>query len=160
MKLKLRHKPFVSFLKKVILKLKEKAVLCIKQSTTTTQTYNVTIDKPVQEVKTDCSGFSNFINTTLSIFRQNIQNKKNIITKWGNYIKTIKGTIKNKTAIYGSKVRPKQKILEDLNYYKNTIGCIVENTDKNSLSRLVNIDWSFFCLKQITKKSRDLPNLV
>ncbi|MFA8300531.1 MAG: hypothetical protein ACEPOV_10240, partial [Hyphomicrobiales bacterium] len=118
----------------------------------------ITIE-PTQETKIAHTSFYNCIDALLSIINTSIQKKKNATTKWGNYINITEGIIKNKTTIYNFKVQPKQKILEDLIYHKEIIAYTIGNTDKKRLSRLANIGWSFFCLKQIAKKSRDLLNL-
>ena len=80
MKLKTRYKSFVSSLKKVILKLKEKVVLCAKQSKPVTQIDNEFIDISVKEaqvyptISLDCIGL-------VSIINGNIQKKKNTVVK-------------------------------------------------------------------------------
>ncbi|MFA8299978.1 MAG: hypothetical protein ACEPOV_07445, partial [Hyphomicrobiales bacterium] len=53
MKLKLRYKHLVSPLKKAILKLKEKAILCTKQSKPTSLTHNILTDKPTRDNEID-----------------------------------------------------------------------------------------------------------
>ena len=80
MKLKTRYKSFVSSLKKVILKLKEKAVLCIKQSKPVTQIDNEFIDNPVKETQVYPIISLNCIDL-ISVINENIQRKKNTITK-------------------------------------------------------------------------------
>ncbi|MFA8299659.1 MAG: hypothetical protein ACEPOV_05825 [Hyphomicrobiales bacterium] len=81
MKLKLTYKSFVSSLKKVILKLKEKVTLCAKQIKPTTQAYNEITGKLTDKTKTDNTATSNFINLIL-IINKSIQRKKAIAIRW------------------------------------------------------------------------------
>ena len=80
MKLKSRQKSLVSSLKKVILKLKEKAVLCAEQSKTSTQSYNEITDISTKETTTDLNVSFNFLDFILTI-KRSIQQKKNTIVR-------------------------------------------------------------------------------
>ncbi|MFA8301114.1 MAG: hypothetical protein ACEPOV_13175, partial [Hyphomicrobiales bacterium] len=81
MRLKLTYKSFVSSLKKVILKLKEKVTLCAKQIKPTTQAYNEITEKLTDKTETDNTASSNFIDLIL-IINKSIKHKKTIAIRW------------------------------------------------------------------------------
>ncbi|MFA8300252.1 MAG: hypothetical protein ACEPOV_08835 [Hyphomicrobiales bacterium] len=80
MKLKTKYKSFVSSVKKAILKLKEKAVLCTKQSNITTQSYDEITNIFTKETSTDLNISLNYLDLILTINRS-IQQRKNIVAK-------------------------------------------------------------------------------
>ncbi|MFA8299111.1 MAG: hypothetical protein ACEPOV_03015 [Hyphomicrobiales bacterium] len=116
MKLKLRHKSFISSLKKLVLRIKEKAVLCVKQSSSTTQTYNELTVECTQETKATCASFSNFIDAMISISAKHIQKKRNVTTKC-----IIRRTIENKTIVFNFKAHLKHKIIGHPIYYEKLL---------------------------------------
>ncbi|MFA8300328.1 MAG: hypothetical protein ACEPOV_09220 [Hyphomicrobiales bacterium] len=117
MKLKLRHKSFVASLKQIVLKLKEKAILCAKQNSLSTE---ITVEY-TQETKATYTSFPNFIDTILSLFLLNDEKKRNVTAKWFYYIITIRRTIKNKAAVSNSKAHPKLYIKKHRIYYEKLL---------------------------------------
>ncbi|MFA8299461.1 MAG: hypothetical protein ACEPOV_04815 [Hyphomicrobiales bacterium] len=77
MQLKLRYKSFVSSLKKAILKLKEKGVLCIKRSKPTIPTYNKITTESIKETATGSRISVNNINIFLSVLDNLLKKEKN-----------------------------------------------------------------------------------
>ncbi|MFA8300321.1 MAG: hypothetical protein ACEPOV_09185 [Hyphomicrobiales bacterium] len=121
MKINLRYKPFVSSLKKFVLKFKDKITVHSKKHSSITQTNNVNTIKPVKQTQINQSDSLNGIDILFSVTDRNIDKKKTIATKYVNHINTKRGTVKNKIAILCFNTISKHKIFQDIIYHKKLI---------------------------------------
>ncbi|MFA8299602.1 MAG: hypothetical protein ACEPOV_05530 [Hyphomicrobiales bacterium] len=152
MEIKLRQKTFISFLKKFILKLKDKLALYPKQTSSTIQTNNAIIAGYVRETITELASSSDYIGTFILMSSENIQKKRNIIiVKWNGYINTIRRFIKSKTLAFNHKVHSKYNALKYFAYHRKPLATEPQIQAKRVLGRLIYKGESFFSLKQIEK---------
>ncbi|MFA8299622.1 MAG: hypothetical protein ACEPOV_05630 [Hyphomicrobiales bacterium] len=149
MKLKLRYKSLVSSLKKAILKLKGKAVLCTKQSKPTNLTLNILTDKPTRDNEIDLTLSSSSIDIFFLIFGERTLMKRNVITKRAYSTGVINRIIKSAVAVFSFQALLRHNTLKYLIYHRKSLITELQIQTKKVRRGLVNKGESFFCFKQI-----------
>ncbi|MFA8300098.1 MAG: hypothetical protein ACEPOV_08050 [Hyphomicrobiales bacterium] len=119
--MKLRQKSILSSIKKVILKFKDKAALCLKRSSLIAPIYTEVTDKSTENTEISFTPLLNSIDIIFSASNGSIQKEKELAIKCVYSTDTINGVAENVITILSFQALTKYNILKYLIYQREPL---------------------------------------